>query len=75
MEESPVKQALQYQVCVENYWGRVRTLTQRGAAHAAGREDAAAHRGFAGHVVRWHRWKGSPAGISLEGKSSRPEST
>ena len=36
VEESPVKQALQYQVCVENYWRRVRTLTQRGAAHAAG---------------------------------------
>ena len=36
VEESPVKQALQYQTTVENYWGRVRTLTQRGAAHAAG---------------------------------------
>jgi hypothetical protein len=36
VEESPVKQAQRYQATVENYWGRVRTLTQRGAAHAAG---------------------------------------
>ena len=36
VEESPVKQAERYQACVENYWGRVRTLTQRGRRHAAG---------------------------------------
>ena len=73
-EESPVKQALQYQVCVENYWGRVRTLTQRGAAHAAGSWDATTHRclpdtwlgGIAGRVA--------PPASLLEEASSRPQS-